>query len=69
MIVKACPHCGTAFEPANGKQRYCRKKCHMEANRDREAKRAAAYYAANRPRTIKRHRLAAENIAMAMATV
>ena len=47
-------YCETAFKPTNARQRYCGRKCciaeYDAENRDRVAKRKAAYYAANRGR-------------------
>ena len=31
MTKRICPVCGAAFEPANGRQRFCGKKCHQKA--------------------------------------
>ena len=57
-VSRLCPHCGTAFKPASGKQRYCGSKCYQAAykvaNRDRIAKRHAVHRAANREKLTKR---------------
>ena len=31
MTKRICEYCGAAFEPSNGRQRYCGKKCHQKA--------------------------------------
>ena len=57
QVSRLCPRCRTAFEPVNGNQRYCGRKCYLAAyraaNRGRIAKHQAAYCAANRERIAK----------------
>ena len=59
MITKACTHCGTAFKPASGKQRYCGLKCrtvaYNAANPEKILKHQAAYRATHRDEIAKRN--------------
>ncbi len=54
QISRLCLRCGTAFDTANERRRFCGRTCrraaYYAANRDRLARHNAAYRAANRKR-------------------